>query len=107
MGAAIVYMHHHFREPLTLERVAAQAHLSPHYFSTSFHRATGSSFQTYLGELRLRFARTLLRVSDLPVTDVCHAAGFATLSYFERAFRRRFGAAPSAYRKGGEGASPC
>jgi transcriptional regulator GlxA family with amidase domain len=91
---ALIYMHHHFREQLTLEEVAAQARLSPNYFSECFHKATGSRFQSYLQELRLRFARTLLEMSDLHVTTICHASGFNTLSHFERAFKGRHGQPP-------------
>lgn len=94
---ALVYIHHHFREPITLADVAAQATLSPNYFSECFHTTSGTSFQTYLKGLRLRFAMSLLCASDLSVTDVCYASGFSTLSHFERAFKREFGQPPSAY----------
>ncbi len=53
---ALIYIHHHFRESLTLRDVAAQAHLSPNYFSECFHRITGCSFQAYVQSLRLQFA---------------------------------------------------
>lgn len=97
----LVYLHHHFREPLTLDRVAAHADLSPHYFSECFHKATGSSFQLYLRDLRLRFARSLLQVADMPVTEICYASGYATLSHFERAFKQKYGRSPRAYRRCG------
>jgi AraC-like DNA-binding protein/mannose-6-phosphate isomerase-like protein (cupin superfamily) len=97
---ALVYLHHHFREPLTLERVSKEAYLSPHYFSQCFHVATGSSFQAYLRALRLRFARSLLQVADMPITDICYASGFANLSHFERAFKQQYGQSPRSYRRG-------
>lgn len=103
---SLIYLHHHFREPLTLERVARHAHLSPHYFSTCFHREVGRPFQAYLRDLRLHFARALLCVSDLPVTDVCHAAGFANLPHFDRAFTERYGQAPRAYRRAAQAREP-
>jgi AraC-like DNA-binding protein/mannose-6-phosphate isomerase-like protein (cupin superfamily) len=92
---AVLHVDRHFREPLTLADVAAQAHLSPNYFSERFRRQTGTSFQSYLQERRLRFARSLLAATSLTVTEVCHAAGFGSLSHFGRAYRRRYGAAPS------------
>jgi AraC-like DNA-binding protein/mannose-6-phosphate isomerase-like protein (cupin superfamily) len=95
---AVVFVDRHFREPLALADVAAQAHLSPNYFSERFRQATGSSFQTYLQARRLRFARTLLASTDLGVTEVCHAAGFQSPSHFGRAYRRRYGEPPSACR---------
>jgi AraC-like DNA-binding protein/mannose-6-phosphate isomerase-like protein (cupin superfamily) len=95
---AVLYVDRHFREPLTLAAVAAQAHLSPNYFSERFRQATGTPFQAYLQQRRLRFARSLLVSTDLGVTEVCHAAGFNSPSYFGRAYRRRYGEAPSAGR---------
>lgn len=96
---ALVYLHHHFREPLTLQIVARQVHLSPNYFSECFHKTYGCSFQRYLQDLRLTFAQSLLSISQLPVTDICFASGFQTLSHFERAFKHKFGLAPRLYRE--------
>jgi AraC-like DNA-binding protein len=36
----------------------------------------------------------------LRVSDVAYACGFNEISYFNRCFRRRFGASPSQYRNG-------
>jgi AraC-like DNA-binding protein/mannose-6-phosphate isomerase-like protein (cupin superfamily) len=98
LRAAVLYVDRHFREPLTLAAAAAQAHLSPNYFSERFRQYTGTSFQLYLQECRLRFARSLLASTTLGVTEVCHAAGFNNLSHFGRAYRRRYDESPSARR---------
>jgi transcriptional regulator GlxA family with amidase domain len=97
----VSYVDRHFREPLTLADAAAQAHLSANYFSERFRQYTGTSFQTYLQERRLRFARSLLASTSLPVTEVCHAAGFHNLSHFGRAYRQRYGVSPSGRRPAG------
>jgi AraC-like DNA-binding protein len=96
---ALTYLHHHFRESLALKDIAGQVRLSPNYFSESFTRVTGVSFQIYLINLRLRFAASLLRVSRLKVTDICYAAGFNTLSHFERLFKQKYQVSPQAYRR--------
>ncbi|WP_028636297.1 helix-turn-helix transcriptional regulator [Nocardioides sp. URHA0032] len=95
LRAAVLYVERNFREPLTLADVAARAHLSPNYFSERFRQYTGTSFQLHLQECRLRFARSLLAATSLSVSEVCHAAGFNSLSHFGRAYRRRYGAPPS------------
>ncbi|TLF62106.1 helix-turn-helix domain-containing protein [Nonomuraea sp. KC401] len=95
LRAAVRYVDRNFREPISLADAARRAHLSPNYFSERFREYTGSSFQHYLQERRLRFARSLLASTSLSVTEVCHAAGFNTLSHFGRAYRRRYGTAPS------------
>ncbi len=48
--------------------------------------------------LRLDHARALLRQSDLAVTAVAVACGFASPPHFSAAYRRRFGRPPRAER---------
>ena len=98
VGRALTYLQHHFREPLTLAQVADHAHLSPTYFSGCFHETTGVPFQQYLRQLRLRFAHSLLAVSDVSITDLCLASGFSSLSNFERAFKAYYGRSPRDHR---------
>jgi len=98
MRGALLYLHHRFRQPVSLADVATQANLSPNYFSGRFRALAGMPFVRYRQELRLQFARSLLAVSDLPVTEICYAAGFNTLSHFERAFRDRWGGSPRTVR---------
>lgn len=95
MKRAVLYVDRHFRSPLTLAGVAAQAHLSPNYFSERFREFTGTSFQKYLLQRRLRFARSLLASTSLGVTEICHAAGFNSLSHFGRAYRNWYGESPT------------
>jgi len=102
---AVLFVDRHFREPLSLAGVAAQVHLSPNYFSERFREFAGVSFQSYLQNRRLAFAHSLLAATTLGVTEVCHAAGFNSLSHFGRAYRTRFGVPPSASRAAGDGAA--
>lgn len=95
---AIVYVHHHFREPLTLKHAASAAQLSPNYFSEQFHKVAGVPFQKYLQTLRLQFAKSLLGSSDIPVSEICWASGFNTLTHFIRAFKQTYGMTPSQLR---------
>lgn len=96
---AVMFLERRFRDPITLADAAAVAHLSPNYFSERFRAATGISFQTYLQDRRLRFARSLLASTGLGVTEVCYAAGFNSPSHFGRAYRRRYGESPSGRRR--------
>ncbi|WP_082593398.1 AraC family transcriptional regulator [Paenibacillus sp. Soil766] len=57
-------MQHHFREKLTLHEVAARVNLSPNYFSEQFRKETGITFQSYMLEIRLDYARSLFKVCE-------------------------------------------
>jgi AraC-like DNA-binding protein/quercetin dioxygenase-like cupin family protein len=96
---ALLHLQHEFRMPITLEHVAAQAGLTPTYFSELFHKSTGVQFQKYLQTLRLQFAASLLLASDLPVTEICFASGFGNMAHFERSFHEKYSTSPSSYRQ--------
>jgi len=66
---------------------------------------TGKSFTHHLLEQRLERAATLLRDPrwrHRKIADIAAEAGFTDLSYFNRAFRRHFGATPSDIRSAAE-----
>ncbi|MFB5192442.1 AraC family transcriptional regulator [Alicyclobacillus fastidiosus] len=96
---ALVYIHENFRENISLERVAQHVQLSPNYFSACFRENVGIQFQKYVQTLRLRFAKSLLSMSDLAITDIVYDSGFNTLTHFERVFRNHYGVSPREFRK--------
>ena len=62
----------------------------------------GTTFTEFVLEQRLLLARKLLqhpRASARKISDIAHSAGFSDLSYFNRAFRKRFSATPSDLRE--------
>jgi AraC-like DNA-binding protein len=80
--------------------VAAQLNLSVRYVQDILHE-TGSGFSERVLELRLQTACELLSraaIINRKVSDIAFACGFNNLSYFHRAFRRRFGMTPAGAR---------
>lgn len=93
------YLDAHFREPLTLESLAALAHWDKFYFSHQFSRAYGISPINYLLEKRIEHSRYLLKTTDYSVTQIAEAAGFSSQNYFSQIFRKSTGMSPRQYRK--------
>lgn len=80
--------------------VAAQLKLSVRYVQDILHE-TGIGFSDRVTELRLTEACELLRrahITKRKVSDIAFSCGFNNLSYFHRAFRRRFGMTPAGAR---------
>jgi len=96
---ALIFIHHHFRQPITLEEVASHAFLSSNYFSERFHATLGISFQLYLQNLRLRFAAGLLAATSLTISEILYAAGFNDPSHFGRVFKQVYQLSPREYQK--------
>lgn len=89
----------HLGDPLTLDDVARQAHLSKFHFLRLFKDAFHETPHRYLRRRRLEAARRLLIGTDLPVTAVCFHVGFESLGAFSTLFRRSVGASPNAFRR--------
>lgn len=74
--------------------------VSSNYVQKLLHE-TGSNFTERVLELRLQKARAMLAGAghyDVKVSEIAYLCGFNEVSYFNRCFRRRFGAAPNEYR---------
>ena len=86
-------------EELSLEVVAKTAHMSTFYFCKQFKKATGFSFTSYLGRVRVEKAKQRLLNPNVRVSEVAYEVGFGSLTHFNRVFRKLTGESPSAYRE--------
>ena len=100
-----------YAQPLDIESLARDVHLSAGHLSRQFVLAYGETPYAYLMTRRIERAMTLLRTTDLSVTDVCFAVGYQSLGTFSTRFTELVGVAPSLYRDRGApfrpGMLPC
>ena len=89
----------HYAESLDLAALAAVARLSKYHFQRTFTAAYGVSPATYQTRRRVERAQDLLRATNLTVTEVCHAVGFASLGSFSSKFRELVGETPSEFQR--------
>ncbi len=85
---------------LTLESMAGHLQASPVYLSRLFKQELGSSFGTYLTQVRIRKAAQLLNATDISVHEVAERTGYETQHYFSTAFKKQTGVSPLQFRKG-------
>lgn len=96
----------HFAEPLDLAALAEVAGLSKYHFHRLFAATYGRTPATYVSERRIERAQDLLRATNLTVTEVCFAVGFASLGSFSSRFRQIVGEAPSEFQQRYGGDAP-
>lgn len=98
MQKAVMYAKLHFKENPTLCETAFAVNLNPNYFSEKFKEYTKKNYNAYLTELKIDYAKKLLVSSNLNITEVCFASGFASISNFMRVFKKQTGVSPKTYR---------
>jgi AraC-like DNA-binding protein len=90
------------RPTLSVTRIAERQHVSARYLQLLFEEE-GTTFTEFLRRERLARARRMLsnpRYSGIAIGSIAFEVGFGDLSYFNRAFRRLYGASPSDIRAG-------
>lgn len=99
MKQIMKYIECNYMEKITIADIASEIGVSSSHFMKFFKNTMGTSFIDYLNEYRLAMASRLLLSSDASVLDVANEVGFDNLSYFNRLFKKKFGLAPTNYRK--------
>ncbi|MFJ4651690.1 helix-turn-helix transcriptional regulator [Nocardia sp. NPDC088792] len=94
-----------YAQPLDVEALARDAHMSAGHLSRQFRAAYGESPYSYLMTRRIERAMALLQRGDMSVTEVCFAVGCSSLGTFSTRFTELVGMPPSAYRRDEAGAT--
>jgi AraC-like DNA-binding protein len=106
-GRALRYIEANLFSELALSTIAGRAFASPSTLLRHFRRDTGRSPHAYVKTRRLEEARRLVEAGGAPVGDVAMLVGYENFAAFSTAFKRHFGAPPSAFRpRRGRGRAP-
>ncbi len=89
----------HLDRDLSVDALAKRAYLSPRQFSRRFQLEFKCTPGAFVQKLRLDEARERLCTFEGSVETVGRSVGFDDPDSFRRAFERRFGVAPSEYRR--------
>jgi len=92
------FVRDHCHEDLSLETIARQVGLSPHYVSKIFKERTGVNYIDYLTECRVEKAKELMRDPSLSLKEIAIDVGYRDPNYFSKVFRKVCGLSPSEYR---------
>jgi len=86
-------------QPLTVERMAEQAHMSARHFTRAFIAEIGMTPSKAIEKLRIEVAKS--RVEDIgePIEEIARSTGFGDPERMRRAFMRAFGQPPQSLRR--------
>lgn len=92
------YIDKNYMNRLTLESVAQHVFLNKTYISQMFMKYLKISFVSYLESVRIYRAQELLQTTEKSVTKIAEETGYASQSYFTKAFKKCVGMTPLQYR---------
>lgn len=98
VSKARAYITENLGNALSLTEVAQAANTSAFYFCKIFKAAVGLTFTDYVARTRVETTKQALLNPNMRVSEAAYAAGFQSLSQFNRVFRRITGESPSVYR---------
>ncbi|MBO3274338.1 GlxA family transcriptional regulator [Pseudomonas schmalbachii] len=92
---AITLMSANIEEPLSQDQLAVYVGRSKRQLERLFKQQLGTTPVRFYLELRITESRRLLQHSDLPISEVSIACGFASASHFSKCYAAFYGYSPS------------
>ena len=99
VAAVAAYVEQHLGEPLDLPGIGRAVCVSPSHLSRMFKRHAGVSLTEFILARRLAAAEELLGRTELSMAEIAERAGFSNPAYFSACFRKKYGQAPSLWRR--------
>lgn len=96
---AIKFIHEKYAQPITIDDIISEIHISKYHFIRLFKRAMGVTLYSYLMNYRINVSKTLLRTTTKSITEIALACGFHDPSNFITQFVKRTGQKPTQYRR--------
>lgn len=95
----LLYCSEHYKERLSIKKVAAALYLSESYLTKIFSNDLGCSFREHINTLRISKAKKLLKNTQMRIVDIMYECGFENQSSFNRIFIAQCNQTPREYRE--------
>lgn len=102
VAQAVAYIRTHYQEAISLSEIADYVNLNAEYFSRIFKEETNQTYSTFLANIRLTKAESLLINSHIKVFEIAEAVGYPNVSYFSTIFKKKYGMNPYEFRRANE-----
>lgn len=99
LKSIIEFINSHYKEEISLGKIADLVGLNPQYLSRYFPKYMGITLNEYITKVRLRESLEDLRNSDNTITYVALENGFSNIKSYFKAFKKNYNTTPSVFRK--------
>ena len=95
---AVVYIKKNFIRDIKLDEIASNIRYNKYYLCRVFKQAMGQTVQNYMLDLRINNAKSLLKKTDMILTEIVYGSGFSSQAYFCHIFKKKTGMTPLQFR---------
>lgn len=88
----------HLYSNLSMEQLAKLTNMSMSSFKREFKKVYNDSPANHINKEKIKKAKELLAVTDLPINEIAYEVGYNDPLYFTRLFKKKEGSSPSTYR---------
>ncbi len=88
-----------YGDRITLEQLSERFFLSKNFLRIKFKEYMGVSPHEYLRNVRLSYAKKLLRTTDKNISCIAFECGYESEAYFDYSFKEQTGLSPLKYRQ--------
>lgn len=97
LKAVLDYLELHYPDPISISELARLCFFSDYHFMRFFKKHMGMTCVEYLNNLRLEKSVELFEQGNSSILEVSLSVGFRNLSYFHRAFKKKYHMTPLAF----------
>lgn len=96
---AKLYIKKNLLSNVKAEEVAEHVNLSANYFTSYFNEKTNITFRDYILDLKMQYAKELLRERELTINEISQLLGYTDYRSFHRAFKKFTNMTPSKFQQ--------
>ena len=88
----------HYTGDISIEKICSVFYFNESYFSALFKTKTGSNYNDYITDLRIKRAKELLKTGRYKIHEIARMVGYNSSRYFSRVFKGKTGELPQEYK---------
>ncbi|UDJ84288.1 helix-turn-helix domain-containing protein [Kosakonia oryzae] len=95
----LIWIENNLHTNLKIENISIKSGYSKWHLQRMFHKYFGISLGRYIRNRKITNAALLIKMSQLPMVEICVESGFSSQQTFTRFFKKYYGVTPGYYRK--------
>lgn len=100
ISPAVSHILRFYNEEITIDHLSKLCFLSESHFRKIFKQVTGLGPLDYIHQFRISAAKSLLKIKNIPISQICYDVGYRSQTSFNKHFKHYTSTTPSNYIKG-------